>query len=106
MSAGHPDGNRVESTGLDPDRFAWKPGETGAHSGDAVATVPRRCRGGTDHQKQLFGLPLLQVRTHHIRYAADLRKTPQRVGTSPVVLEVVLQSLDGDLRADLVAVLE
>src|SRR5437588_10356621 len=48
----------------------------------------------------------LQVRTHHIPYAADLRKAPQRVGTSPVLLEVVLQSLDGDLRAELVAVLE
>src|SRR5437588_12721397 len=48
----------------------------------------------------------LQVRTYHIRYAADLRKAPQRVGTSPVLPEVVLQSLDGDLRADLVAVLE
>src|SRR2546430_10739088 len=48
----------------------------------------------------------LQVRTHHIRYAADLRKAPQRVGTSPVLLKVVLESFDGDLRADLVAVLE
>src|SRR5262245_35357360 len=58
MSAGHQDRSRVESTAFDLGRSAWEPGQTVGRSDDAAATVPRRCRGCTLHQKQLFGFQL------------------------------------------------
>ena len=58
MSTGHPGRSHVEPTVFGPPRFAWERGETGARPGDAVATVPRRYRGGRDRRKRLFGLAL------------------------------------------------
>jgi hypothetical protein len=53
-----------------------------------------------------FSTRRFQIGSHHVRHAAHLRETPQRIGAARMLVEVILQRFHGDLSSDLVAVLE